>query len=70
MSEKSYPRGHRDGIKWAITWLHKRAVEMNDHHAKAILNTAAFNMAKQEPFLFTSEGPASPLSPSDSAGDK
>ena len=59
MSEKSYPRGHRDGIKWAVTWLHKRANEMNDHHAK-ILNTAAFNMgveAKQEPFLFTSDGP-------------
>lgn len=59
MSEKSYPRGHRDGIGWAITWLHKRAAEMNDPHAKAILNTAGFNMgveAKQEPLLFTSEG--------------
>lgn len=39
-----YPRGRRDGIRWAITWLHKRAVEMNDRRAKAILNSAAFSM--------------------------
>lgn len=39
-----YTQGKRAGIKWAITWLHERAVEMNDEHAKAILNTAAFNM--------------------------
>jgi hypothetical protein len=39
-----YTQGKRAGIKWAITWLHERANEMNDEHAKAILNTAAFNM--------------------------
>ena len=32
------------GIRWAVTWLHKRAAEMNDPWAKALLNTAAFNM--------------------------
>lgn len=40
-----YVDGRRNGIKWAITWLHQRAEEMNDPHAKAILNTAAFNMS-------------------------
>jgi hypothetical protein len=37
--------GQRAGIRWAIAWLHKRADEMNDPHAKTILNTAAFNMS-------------------------
>lgn len=36
--------GRRNGIKWAIVWLHEHANEMNDQHAKAILNTAAFHM--------------------------
>lgn len=39
-----YPRGRRDGIRWAITWLHQRAIEMNDWRAKAVLNSAAFGM--------------------------
>ena len=39
-----YTQGKRAGIKWAITWLHARAKEMNDPAAKAILDTAAFNM--------------------------
>ena len=29
----------------AVTWLHKRANEMNDGHAKLVLNSAAFNMS-------------------------
>jgi len=44
VSEKTYPRGFKDGAKWAIAYLHQRALEMNDPHAKTILNTAAFNM--------------------------
>ena len=40
MSYKDYG----PGIKLAVTWLHDRAREMNDPHAKAILNTAAFNL--------------------------
>jgi hypothetical protein len=39
-----YMHGRREAIKWAVTWLHQRALEMNDPHAKAILNSAAFNM--------------------------
>lgn len=36
--------GHRNAIRWAVTWLHKRANEMNDPIAKAILDAAAINM--------------------------
>lgn len=46
-----YERGCRDGVRWAITWLHERASKMNDPHARAVLNSAAFNMGidrKQE----------------------
>lgn len=39
-----FERGKRVGIRTAIRWLHARADEMNDGHAKAILNTAAFNL--------------------------
>lgn len=39
-----YARGRRDGIRWAITWLHERAKQMNDPNAVSVLNTAAFNM--------------------------
>ena len=33
-----------NGIRRAITWLHDRAKEMNDPHAKAVLNSAATNL--------------------------
>ena len=36
--------GFRDGMRYAVTWLHDRAKEMNDPWAKAVLNTAAFNL--------------------------
>lgn len=36
--------GFRDGMRFAVTWLHQRANEMNDPWAKAVLNTAAFNL--------------------------
>jgi hypothetical protein len=39
-----YEQGNRAAIKWAITWLHERANEMNDPHARLVLNSAAFNM--------------------------
>ncbi len=51
MRSPEYLNGRREGVKWAVTWLHKRAGAMNDWHAQAILNTAAFNMgfdAKQQ----------------------
>ena len=39
-----YKRGARDGKRWAIRWLHERAKEMLDPHARQILNSAAFSM--------------------------
>lgn len=39
-----YQRGQQDGIRAAVTWLHERANEMNDPHAKVILNSAATNL--------------------------
>jgi len=39
-----YKRGYRDGVRWTVTWLHARAAEMNDPHARAILNSAATNL--------------------------
>lgn len=36
--------GFRDGMRFAVTWLHERAKEMNDPWAKSVLNTAAFNL--------------------------
>lgn len=39
-----HARGVRDGQRWAVEWLHKRAEEMNDPHAKQVLNAAAFSM--------------------------
>lgn len=44
MRANEYGRGYHDGLREAITWLHARAREMNDPHAKAILNTAAFHL--------------------------
>lgn len=49
--------GQRAGIRWAIAWLHKRALEMNDPHAKAILNSAAFNMSGDAKQLQIVESP-------------
>lgn len=43
-SKPEYERGFTDGYRWAIAWLHARALEMNDPHARTIINTAAFNM--------------------------
>jgi len=36
--------GKRDGLRYTITWLHRRANSMNDPQAKAILNSAAFDL--------------------------
>lgn len=46
MSDRSpqYLQGRQEAIKWAVSWLHSRALEMNDPHAKAVLNSAATNM--------------------------
>lgn len=45
MSQKpDYDRGWHDGIRCAVTWLHNRAAEMNDPHARALYNSAAFHL--------------------------
>jgi hypothetical protein len=44
MKANEYRRGYHDGLREAIAWLHARAREMNDPHAKRILNTAAFHL--------------------------
>jgi len=31
-------------MKYAVEWLHKRADEMNDPHAKSVLTAAAWNL--------------------------
>jgi hypothetical protein len=37
-------RDFTPGIRFAITWLHKRANEMNDPKAKQVLDSAAFSL--------------------------
>lgn len=45
MSHKpEYDRGYCDGSRFAITWLHGRAHGMNDPHAKALMNSAGFDL--------------------------
>ncbi len=49
-----YKRGQSDAMRWAVRWLHERAKEMNDPHAKQVLDAAAFKMgndAKQTELL-------------------
>lgn len=46
MNVPEHARGFRDGIRYATTWLHERAREMNDPWAKAVLNVAADHLGK------------------------
>ncbi len=49
-------RGRREGMQWAVSWLHNRAEEMNDPHARQVLQAAAFQMgndAKKVPDIRT-----------------
>ena len=39
-----YATGFRDGYRAAITVLHAWAKTMNDPHAEAVLNSAAFHL--------------------------
>lgn len=43
-SPTDYERGKRDGIRWAVTCLHKVAAETKDPRAVAALNSAAFHL--------------------------
>lgn len=42
-------RGHQDGVRACVTWLHRRAEAMNDPHAKAVLNVAAHDLGVEKP---------------------
>jgi len=44
MGSEDFKRGQAAGKRWAVTWLHDRAKEMNDPHARQVLNSAGFNM--------------------------
>ncbi len=45
MSRSSqHTEGYRRAAKDAIEWLHDRASEMNDPHARSILNSAAYSL--------------------------
>lgn len=41
---QEHKRGFKDGVRYTIDWLHKRALTMNDPRARTILNTAAFHL--------------------------
>lgn len=58
-----YERGRRDGVREAVTWLHKRAREMNDPRAVSILNAAADHLGGWRSRNAAKTVPA-PLSPS------
>lgn len=42
-----YQRGFRDATRGSVHWMHRRAKEMNDPHAVAILEAAAVNLGHQ-----------------------
>lgn len=46
MGERRMVHGEIAGVRRAITWLHDRAKEMNDQHARAILNVAATDLGR------------------------
>lgn len=47
------------GVRACVQWLHLRAAEMNDPHAKALLNSAAFSLGvdKPDPALLPEDHP-------------
>jgi hypothetical protein len=46
MRSEQYEHGRRNAIKACVEWLHARAAEMNDPHARNVLNSAAFDMGR------------------------
>lgn len=42
-----YERGKRDGVRFAITFIHEHAKTMNDPSARAALNCAAFYLGNE-----------------------
>lgn len=66
-----YIQAYRAATKDAIEWLHPRAREMNDRHARQVLNSAAFSFgqARAADKRTTERPPPVPV-PDDGAGDR
>jgi hypothetical protein len=67
---KGQMRGRAAGIRWAVTWLHRRALQMNDPHAKTVLNVAASDMswAHRDPVAWQKFCSNTEAAPKDCAG--
>lgn len=46
-----HANGFSAGVRSCIAWLSKRANGMNDPHAKAVLNSAAFSLGASKPIF-------------------
>lgn len=55
MSQRPPSADFERGVRACIAWLHERAREMNDPHAKAVLNSAAFNLGVDKPTFASKE---------------
>lgn len=49
MSPRTASADYYRGIRAAVTWLHEEATRMNDPHARAVLNSAAFHLGVRKP---------------------
>ncbi len=49
MAERPKSNDFRRGVRACIEWLHEEARNMNDPHAKSILNNAAFHIGQNKP---------------------
>lgn len=50
----------KQGVRACITWLHEEAAKMNDPHARAVLNSAAFHLGIAKPTISISASPPLP----------
>lgn len=48
-------RGRREGLRWAVSWLHERAKSMRDPHARVVLQSAAWNLGNEGSVIATSQ---------------
>lgn len=66
-----YTQGYRAATKHAVEWLHQRAREMNDGHAKRILDSAAFSFGQSRAADKRAAGRPAPVpAADDDAGDR
>ena len=64
-----YTQGYRAATKHAVEWLHQRAREMNDGHARRILNSAAFTFGQSRAADKRAAGPPAQVPVADAAAD-